>query len=79
MLRASGSCALGGARSGGEGGTGKVTLGILDPAVGSMKWLKTASWTRVLSHLGNHRKGEPEIHENAGPLRLRSGQAFDSL
>jgi transposase len=33
----------------------------------------------VLSHLGNHRKGEPENHENAGPLRLRSGQVFDSL
>ena len=52
---------------------------ILDPAVRLMKLLKTAGWTRALSHLGNHRKGEPETHENAGPLRLRSGQAFDSL
>jgi len=39
----------------------------LDPAVTLMRWLKTPSWTRVLSHLGNHRKGEPENHENAGP------------
>jgi len=58
---------------------GLVGRFILDPAVRLMKLLKTASWTRALSHLGNHRKGEPETHENAGPLRLRSGQAFDSL